>query len=93
MKLSIPRARTALRESQEKIEAFIDESRAEITGDLNTRIVEIQALREMITAGEDRVTRTEVRSPVRGTVKQVYHNTVGGVVRPGEDIMEIVSVG
>jgi adhesin transport system membrane fusion protein len=90
LKLSIPRARTALRESQEKVEAFIDEGRAEISAELNTRLVEIQALQEMITAGEDRVTRTEVRSPVRGTVKQVYHNTVGGVLRPGEDIMEIV---
>jgi len=41
-------------------------------------------------AGEDRVTRTEVRSKVRGTVKQIVINTIGGVVKPGEAIMEIV---
>ena len=36
------------------------------------------------------MTRTELRAPVRGTVKQIYINTVGGVVKPGESIMEIV---
>ncbi len=36
------------------------------------------------------MTRTELKSPVRGTVKQIYINTVGGVVKPGEAIMEIV---
>jgi adhesin transport system membrane fusion protein len=43
-----------------------------------------------MSAGEDRVTRTDVRSPVRGTVKQINLNTLGGVVRPGESILEIV---
>jgi adhesin transport system membrane fusion protein len=37
-----------------------------------------------------RVTRTEVRSPVRGTIKQFKINTVGGVIRPGQDLVEIV---
>jgi adhesin transport system membrane fusion protein len=36
------------------------------------------------------VERTSVRSPVDGTVKQLLVNTVGGVVQPGMDIMEIV---
>jgi adhesin transport system membrane fusion protein len=31
-----------------------------------------------------------VRSPVRGTIKQINLNTIGGVVRPGESILEIV---
>ena len=34
--------------------------------------------------------RTDVRSPVRGTIKQLLVNTVGGVVQPGEDLVEIV---
>ena len=38
----------------------------------------------------DRVTRTEVRSPVRGTIKDMKVSTVGGVIRPGQDILEIV---
>ena len=39
------------------------------------------------------MTRTEVRSPVRGSVKQILVNTVGGVVKPGEAIMDIVPHG
>jgi adhesin transport system membrane fusion protein len=36
------------------------------------------------------VTRTEVRSLVRGTVKELKFNTIGGVIKPGADIIEIV---
>ena len=39
---------------------------------------------------EDRVKRTEVRSPVDGTVKQVLVNTIGSVIQPGMDLVEIV---
>ncbi len=38
----------------------------------------------------DRVKLAEVRSPVRGTVKTLMANTVGGVLQPGKDILEIV---
>src|SRR3546814_6527895 len=41
-------------------------------------------------AGQYRVTRTAVTSPVLGTVKDMKITTVGGVIQPGEDIMEIV---
>jgi adhesin transport system membrane fusion protein len=36
------------------------------------------------------VVRTQVRSPVKGTVKQLKINTVGGVIQPGMDLVEIV---
>ena len=38
------------------------------------------------------MTRTDVRSPVKGIVKHIMVNTIGGVVRPGESIMEVVPV-
>jgi membrane fusion protein, adhesin transport system len=38
----------------------------------------------------DRLERTSIRSPVYGTVKQVLVNTVGGVIQPGMDLIEIV---
>jgi membrane fusion protein, adhesin transport system len=43
----------------------------------------------VIAAGEDRVRRTEVRSPVRGTIKELKFNTIGGVIQPGDPIVEI----
>jgi adhesin transport system membrane fusion protein len=36
------------------------------------------------------VQQTEVRSSVTGTVKQLYFNTIGGVVMPGREIIEVV---
>jgi adhesin transport system membrane fusion protein len=56
---------------------------AESTGRLAT-------LTEAEAGLEDRVRQTELRSPVRGTVQRLYINTVGGVVTPGREVMEIV---
>jgi adhesin transport system membrane fusion protein len=53
---------------------------------------ELTAVGEAIFAAKDRVQRTEVRSPVNGIVKQMKVNTVGGVVRPGMDLVEIVPI-
>ena len=38
----------------------------------------------------DRLQRTAVRSPVRGTINQIKVNTVGGTIQPGMDLIEIV---
>jgi adhesin transport system membrane fusion protein len=66
------------------------ELNAAIVDEINKRRSEISTLRETLSAGGDRVTRTELRSPVRGTVRQIYISTLGGVVKPGESIMDIV---
>jgi adhesin transport system membrane fusion protein len=38
----------------------------------------------------DKVDKSQVKSPVRGRVQRLLANTVGGVVSPGRDIVEIV---
>ena len=88
--VSIPRAEAAASEAEHRIELRRAELDAAIMDEINKRSLELASLRESLSAGSDRVTRTELRSPVRGTVKQIYINTVGGVVKPGESIMEIV---
>ncbi len=50
----------------------------------------LEALLESIKGFQDRVVRTEVRSPVKGTINEIHINTVGRVIKAGEDIMEIV---
>lgn len=44
------------------------------------------------TAAKDRLDRTTIRSPVEGIVKTIAVNTVGGVIQPGMNVMEIVPV-
>jgi adhesin transport system membrane fusion protein len=50
----------------------------------------INALNEGAVALADRVDKAQVKSPVRGRVQRLLANTVGGVVQPGKDIVEIV---
>lgn len=90
IRLGIPRLRTAAKEAEERIEEVKLSTKAETANELNTARAELKSVRETLFAGEDRVTRTEVRSPVHGTIKEIKHTTVGGVIRPGEDILEIV---
>jgi adhesin transport system membrane fusion protein len=86
----IARVQAAIGESQRKIEeaelTFRNEARrdlAEATGKLN-------ALNEGAVALADKVDKAQVKSPVRGRVQRLLANTVGGVVQPGKDIVEIV---
>jgi adhesin transport system membrane fusion protein len=90
LRLGLPRVRQAANEASRRIEQRRAEFKAKAIDELNARRVEMKSLREIMSAGKDRVTRTDVRSPVRGTVKQLNLNTIGGVVRPGEPILEIV---
>ncbi|MFD2273828.1 HlyD family type I secretion periplasmic adaptor subunit [Undibacterium arcticum] len=64
--------------------------RADAMKELNLARAEQTALSAANTALDDRVTRTLVRAPLAGTVKQIKVNTVGGVVQPGMDLLEIV---
>lgn len=88
--LSIPRTREEAREILVKKSHVTAEFKSKAADEINKKRIELKSLKEAISAGKDRVTRTDVRSPVRGTVKQINANTIGGVIKPGETIMEIV---
>ena len=88
--LAMPRAKSALGETARRIEEKRATFNREAQAELNETRVRLSALKESLAAVEDRVARTEVRSPVRGTVKQLKINTVGGVIQPGMDLVEIV---
>lgn len=87
---SIPKAQAAAEEVRQRLNMRKAELESDVNAEISKRRTELNSLKETLSAGGDRVTRTELRSPVRGTVKQIYLNTVGGVVKPGEAIMEIV---
>lgn len=87
---ALPRAENAVQEMEKRIEQRLAIQKIEVIDELNKKRIQLQSLKENLAVGEDRVSRTEVRSPVRGTVKRLMVNTVGGVIKPGEPIMEIV---
>jgi adhesin transport system membrane fusion protein len=90
LRLAVPRIRQAANEASRRIEQRLAEFKATALDEMHSRRGELKSLWEIMSAGVDRVTRTDVRSPVRGTIKQINLNTIGGVVRPGESILEIV---
>lgn len=90
LELGIPRARKEADEIRKTQSHRIAEFRSKAADEINKRRMELKSQLEAISAGKDRVTRTDVRSPVRGTIKQININTIGGVIRPGETILEIV---
>jgi adhesin transport system membrane fusion protein len=73
-----------------RIDDRVNQFRTAAREDLNIKNAELARLEEAMVSTQDRVRRTVVRSPVRGTVKKVYVNTIGGVIKPGMDILEIV---
>ena len=87
---SIPRTKTLLQEAAERIAEKRINFETEVQEQLNLVQVDKARLLEDLSAGVDRAVRTDVRSPVRGIVKQILKNTIGGVVRPGDDFVEIV---
>jgi HlyD family type I secretion membrane fusion protein len=69
----------------------IDEERhAEIVAELQAARAEIAELAARRLAVEDRLQRVDLRAPRAGKVHNLAVHTIGGVIRAGEDLMEIV---
>ncbi|MCY9850741.1 HlyD family type I secretion periplasmic adaptor subunit [Pectobacterium jejuense] len=90
IKLSIPRAESAIKESENKIEETRSRYKSEALSQLSEAQTSLNKIQATGKALEDRVNRTLVVSPVRGIVQQVLVNTIGGVIQPGSDLVEIV---
>ncbi|WP_278183315.1 HlyD family type I secretion periplasmic adaptor subunit [Vibrio misgurnus] len=88
--LKIPVLKAAVREAMLSRINAAQKFRTEQQDKLNQEQDKLSALTESTVGLEDKVNRTVVISPVTGTVKTLYVNTVGGVIQPGMNIIEIV---
>ena len=88
--LAIPRAESAIKEVQRKIDETRGKFRSEALTQLNEARTDLNKAQATGKALEDRVSRTLVTSPVRGIVNKLLVNTIGGVIQPGSDMVEIV---
>lgn len=86
----IDRLRAAIEEARSKrVEAELN-VRNEAASQLADTRARLAGLKETQTALADRVRLAEVRAPVRGTVNTLKVNTVGGVVKPGDEVLDVV---
>ncbi|MEO5341260.1 MAG: HlyD family type I secretion periplasmic adaptor subunit [Magnetococcus sp. MYC-9] len=88
--LSIPRTRSMLEEARIKAKDPLLIARSKAQLELNEVRSELNQLTESLTGLQDRVTRTAIRSPVRGSVIRVRVHSIGQVVRSGMDLVEIM---
>ena len=90
-----------LKAAQDRINSAIDEARQQIVeqlltfqaqaqGELIESQSELAVIEESMRPADDRQKRTDVRSPVRGTINTINVNTIGGVIQPGQTLIEIV---
>ncbi|MDO9624893.1 MAG: HlyD family type I secretion periplasmic adaptor subunit [Pseudomonas sp.] len=91
--LAMPRAEAAIKEVERKIDETRGRFRSDALTQLNEARTDLSKIQSTGKALEDRVNRTLVISPVRGIVKQLLVNTIGGVIQPGSDLVEIVPLG
>jgi HlyD family type I secretion membrane fusion protein len=79
-----------------EVELQVVSNRTQFDQELNDQLTKINSdvatLEETLSASEDVLRRTEIVAPVKGTVLNLRFKTVGGVVRPGEALVDIVPV-
>lgn len=86
----IGRIQSAIQEAERKVQESELNVRNLARAELSETRAKLSTLEQGQLALVDRVKLAEVRAPVRGTINTLMANTVGGVVQPGKDILEIV---
>lgn len=86
----IKQVQAAIEEAEARLLETGSNTRNQWRNELSTATAELNSLNKNIEGLADRVKLTEIRSPVNGTVQRILHNTIGGVVQPGNALLEIV---
>lgn len=86
----ISRVESAILEATRKIEEVQLTSRNQMSGELSDTMSKLASLSQGGVALEDKVKHADIKSPVRGTIKRLLVNTVGAVVQPGKEVVEVV---
>ena len=93
IKNTIPVIKEELKESNQKFENFKSKEHAKQLQELRDVRISISKLEERSKANSDREIRKTITSPVIGTIKKVYFHTIGGIVKPGDPVVEITPIG
>ena len=86
----IARLQSSIAEASRKVQELEIVFRNQMRNELGETMAQLNSLSEGSTALSDRVLHANVKSPVKGTVKRLLVTTVGGVLQPGKEIVEIV---
>ncbi len=88
--IEVTRARKAHADARIRHDEIVTGAELERADAYATTLRELATLRQNLKSSQDQLTRTVLVSPLRGIVKAVSVSTIGGVVRPGEEILQII---
>lgn len=87
---ALSRSRAELAEASEREREILLTFESDVSEELAANEVDIARVREMLKAAQDQDRRTVITAPIEGFAQNIRYHTVGGVVRPGEPIMQLV---
>ena len=88
--IEVTRARKAHADARIKLDEIITRTELERAQAYSDTLKELGTLRQNFKAAQDQLNRTVLVSPMRGVVNNLSVTTIGGVVRPGEEILQII---
>ena len=86
----IQRVQAAIAEASRKISETELSARSKVRAELSETTAKLNSLTETSVALNDKVVQSTLKSPVNGTVSRLFFNTIGGVIQPGKEVMEVV---
>jgi adhesin transport system membrane fusion protein len=87
---AIKKLQSAIVEMQSRKESLTLQFMSDARAEANKALGEYRSLQATMPAFADKKGRTEIRAPLTGVVNRVLVSTVGGVVKPGEPVAEVV---
>lgn len=88
--IEVTRARKAHADAQKRFDEIVTQTELERAEQYSETLKELATLKQNMKASRDQLDRTMLISPMRGVVNNLSVTTIGGVVRPGEEIMQII---
>ena len=91
--IEVTRARKANSDAEARLNEILSGAELDRATEHSEVLADISTLRAELRLAQDRLARTVIVSPMRGVVNEVRIATIGGVIRPGEEIFEITPAG
>ncbi len=88
--IEVTRARKANSDAQNAYNEIVTQAELERASEYSDVLSALATLSQDLRVAEDRLDRTIITSPMRGIVNNLGVTTIGGVIRPGEEIFQII---
>ena len=88
--IEVTRARKAEADARIRHDEIVTQTGLDRAQEYSDTLKELATLKQNLKASQDQLTRTVLRSPLKGIVNGLNVTTIGGVVRPGEEILQII---